>query len=313
MEFNQILSIIQRERKSFSGILILLGITLLAMVIGNVLSAAIMIAIGDITMADLGNLNESLMRSKKGWWALVLGQGVASLFTFGGSAWFYWKVVEGKDLDSLNFSPLKNPSVYPFLFVLQMVFMPLNVWFQQLNKSIPFPNSWTGFETYLQEMEKKLEVLTEYLVSFETFAEFLAAFLVIAIIAGVTEELLFRGLLQRKLYGLFQNPHLAIWVSATIFSLIHFQFYGFLPRLFLGALFGYFFLWSGNIWVPIAAHIFNNGLAVVLYFLANKNLMSKEVAEMEEFPLPVVMVSILLTLVVGFYTRKNLKSQEIIS
>jgi uncharacterized protein len=61
------------------------------------------------------------------------------------------------------------------------------------------------------------------------------------------------------------NVHAAVWLTAIVFSVIHFQFYGFLPRVLLGALLGYLVIWTGSIWASILAHFANNALAFVLY------------------------------------------------
>ncbi len=60
---------------------------------------------------------------------------------------------------------------------------------------------------------------------------------------------------------------MGIWVSAILFSALHMQFYGFFPRMLLGAFFGYLLLWSGSLWLPIIAHFVNNCVAVIFYYL----------------------------------------------
>jgi hypothetical protein len=64
----------------------------------------------------------------------------------------------------------------------------------------------------------------------------------------------------------WRSRHLAVWVTSLIFSLVHFQFYGFLPRLFLGALLGYLFLYTGNLWIPILFHFINNATVLVMNY-----------------------------------------------
>ncbi|MDB4655998.1 CPBP family intramembrane metalloprotease, partial [Flavobacteriales bacterium] len=72
--------------------------------------------------------------------------------------------------------------------------------------------------------------------------------------------------LQSGLQRFWKNPHLAIWVTAVVFSAVHFQFLGFVPRMLMGAAMGYLFFWSGNLWYPIMAHFTNNAMAVVLSY-----------------------------------------------
>jgi uncharacterized protein len=89
----------------------------------------------------------------------------------------------------------------------------------------------------------------------------------VAVIPGIGEEMLFRGTVQQQFARIIKNPHIAIWLSAAFFSAIHFQFEGFLARMILGALLGYLFYWSNNLWIPIIVHFLNNGLQVIGMFV----------------------------------------------
>jgi membrane protease YdiL (CAAX protease family) len=91
--------------------------------------------------------------------------------------------------------------------------------------------------------------------------------LVMALLPAVCEEMMFRGWLQRAL-GQSVDYHTAIWVSAIVFSAIHFQFYGFIPRMLIGAALGYLYYYTGSLWAPIIAHFTNNAAAVVTAFLS---------------------------------------------
>ena len=97
-----------------------------------------------------------------------------------------------------------------------------------------------------------------------------------AILPAVGEELLFRGLLQQKLFSCFKNIHISIWITAFLFSALHLQFFGFFPRFLLGALLGYMFYWSGSLWLPIIAHFTNNALALLMSFFISKNMISTD-------------------------------------
>lgn len=134
-----------------------------------------------------------------------------------------------------------------------------------LNESIPLP-SWTrNFEDQAEDTLKAiLEMNTPWIFIINLF--------LIAILPGIGEELLFRGLIQKHLAGLLKNPIAAIWISALIFSSIHMQFEGFFPRLVLGAILGYLYYWTKNLWVPIIAHAFNNGIQIVLIYSMGMDL-----------------------------------------
>ncbi len=97
---------------------------------------------------------------------------------------------------------------------------------------------------------------------------FLVNLLMIAILPAIGEEFFFRGILQRLFSEWFKNIHVAIFITAFIFSAIHFQFFGFFPRFLLGLYLGYLFYWSGNLWIPIVVHFINNALVVILAYIS---------------------------------------------
>jgi membrane protease YdiL (CAAX protease family) len=90
---------------------------------------------------------------------------------------------------------------------------------------------------------------------------------IIAILPAVGEEFFFRGVLQKILIKLFKSGHVGIWVTAFIFSAIHFQFFGFVPRFILGLIFGYLFFWSGTLWLPVISHFINNAVPVIMAYI----------------------------------------------
>ena len=146
-------------------------------------------------------------------------------------------------------------------------FILFNSLFIYWNMNMEFPEFMRSFEEWALLKEKEMMELTLYLTDFSNVGELFAGILVIGILAGIGEEYLFRGVLQPKLHRYTGNAHAGIWIAAVIFSAIHFQFYGFLPRLMLGALFGYLYYFSGSLVYPIVAHILNNALTVVAVYL----------------------------------------------
>ena len=109
-----------------------------------------------------------------------------------------------------------------------------------------------------------------------TFGSLIVTVLMVGLMTGIGEELTFRGIIQSLVTEKSNNHHIAIWVTAIIFSAIHFQFFGFFPRMLLGAFFGYLMVWSGSIWLPIYAHFLNNSMAVVAAYMLNINLTTDE-------------------------------------
>ena len=117
-------------------------------------------------------------------------------------------------------------------------------------------------------MEEQAATQTEKLLIANTFGALLFNIFIMAVIPGLGEEFFFRGTLQRIISDA-KGAVWAIWVTAFIFSAVHMQFYGFIPRLLLGAFFGYLLVWSGNIWLPIVAHFVYNAITVVFHYLSN--------------------------------------------
>ena len=125
-------------------------------------------------------------------------------------------------------------------------------------------------------MEDMAAQMMELFVNTDSIVQLFINIFVIAIIPGFCEELMFRGWIQRSLIKR-NNPHVAIWVTAIIFSAIHFQFYGFIPRMILGAILGYAYYYTGTLWASIIMHALNNTVAVVMGFLQFNGYISEEI------------------------------------
>lgn len=135
-----------------------------------------------------------------------------------------------------------------------------------LNQQMVLPKAFAGIETWMKLSEEQLAKFTEKLVNVHNLSALTFNIFLIALIPAFGEELFFRGAIQGVLK---QKTHIvfSIWMTAAIFSAIHMQFYGFLPRLLLGAFFGYLLFWSENLWLPVVGHFMNNGVAILFYYL----------------------------------------------
>lgn len=151
--------------------------------------------------------------------------------------------------------------------LLMFAALPFIHWLAEINHLIHFPESMSALEQWLIDKEADAQRLTEVFLSGKTYQDLMINLFMIAIIPAVGEELVFRSVLQPLLGKLFRNIHLGVIVASLVFSLMHFQFFGLLPRFMLGLFLGYFYLWSGSIFVPIIMHFVNNGAAVLIYFL----------------------------------------------
>lgn len=161
----------------------------------------------------------------------------------------------------------RNPSGEYVLFavIVMLVAIPAINLLGELNHAIPFPDSLSSLENYLIDMEKRAEDLTIRMLDVNSVGGLLVNIGLIAIIPAVGEELFFRGIIQQVLQTNLKS-HAAVWITAIIFSTIHFQFFGFIPRMLMGAFLGYLLVWTKNMWVPIIAHFANNATAVLFYY-----------------------------------------------
>jgi len=161
----------------------------------------------------------------------------------------------------------------PLVFILIalciiVVSLPVLNWIGDLNASMKLPQSFSGVEQWMRSSETQADDITKGFLGSVSLSSFLVNMLMIAVLPAIGEEFFFRGIMQRIFHEWFKNIHVAIFVTAFIFSAIHFQFFGFVPRFLLGLYLGYIFYWSGNLWVSIFVHFLNNGLIVIISYLS---------------------------------------------
>ena len=200
--------------------------------------------------------------------------------------------------------PVSLPQIF-YVFVIGLCAMIALSVVVEWNLTIQIPES--DFQQWAQAKEAELKILTEYIINFQSIGQFLVALVVVGVFAAIGEEILFRGLLQNLLASVTGNVHVAIWIAAIVFSAIHLQFYGFFPRVLLGALFGYLYLWSGKLSIAMLAHFFHNGISLVIAFVASQqtegfNITPEQMDQSAPWPL------VLAFLVLGiFATVKFIK------
>ena len=194
-----------------------------------------------------------------------------------------------------------NGLVGSFLII---VSMPLVQFVYYWNKQLPLPEWARAIDVQTNESIKNLLVTD---ASWELFFNIF----VIAIIPAIGEEMVFRGVVQRKLERWFGNPVYAIWVAAVVFSGFHLQIEGFFPRLLLGALLGYLFYWSKSLWIPIIVHFVNNALQIVAMHFFEKDISTIDLEKIDHIPIWGALLSLLLILAIGrFLININQTAQQ---
>ena len=204
---------------------------------------------------------------------MKIGQGISSIFMFVVPPIVYYFITRKEhQMRDLGLRRLSPPWWLILIGVaLMFVSVPLSTRLTTWNESMDFGGIFAKLEEYLKLLEDTAQAATEKLLDVDSIGGLLFNLVVIALIPAIGEELTFRGVLQQSLTRKM-NPHVAIILSAAIFSFIHFQFYGFLPRMFLGILMGYMFYITNSLWTSMLMHFVNNGTAVVLYYLSNKGV-----------------------------------------
>ncbi|WP_372774800.1 lysostaphin resistance A-like protein [Mangrovibacterium sp.] len=181
-----------------------------------------------------------------------------------------------------------------------------------LNQEMTFPNWLSGVEQWMRGMEDQAEMTIEKFIEVQSTGGLMFNLFMIAVIPALGEEFLFRGVIQQIFTKMARNYHVGIWVSAFLFSALHLQFFGFVPRLLLGALFGYFLVYSGSIWVPVAAHFINNTIGVLSLHAARNGQSGLEKVVDPDFSAgisfywPVALVSLLVTIRLVYLMKKRL-------
>ncbi|WP_299758881.1 CPBP family intramembrane glutamic endopeptidase [uncultured Pontibacter sp.] len=254
-----------------------------------------------ISFIELASIATNPADHPQGPGVMLLLQGVLQFFAFIVAPIFLLLSLNYRLGDYLN---QKVPS--PWLLVLLSGFliiaiMPANSVIINWNANMNFPDFMSGFEEWARAQEEQLAELTKLITRFGSVPELLIGLLVFAAIPAVGEELVFRGVAQQQIFRWFGNMHVAIWVTGIIFAAIHVQFFGFLPRAILGALFGYLYFWSGRIIVPIVAHFVNNGFTVFLLYLHQTRTIDADIESTEAMPWYSIALSVLVSAAILYF------------
>ena len=163
--------------------------------------------------------------------------------------------------------------------IVYIVALPAMNWLVDWNEGLHLPQALNNLEKLLHEMEDAAQGVTSDLLTTKTWGGMLLRVLLIGVLTGLGEEIFFRAGMLGSLHFSRVKQHVAVWAVAFIFSAIHMQFFGFVPRLLMGAWFGYLMLWGGEVWTPIIAHSLNNSVVVLFTFLVENKYINGNVIE----------------------------------
>ena len=277
-----------KKTTKFERLFILLALIIIGLILGTVIGLAYVF----ITKSNPQDLN-----------SLRFMQISSQLFTFVFPPIAYAFLVKEKPVNALG---LKNVKILWLLIGTAMIFaiMPLNSILAEWNAGLKLPESLSALEQMIKDMQESASAMIEKFVSVDTIGGLMLNLFMIAGLAALGEELLFRSIIQTSLIKICKNAHVGILIASAIFSFIHLEFYGFVPRLILGMLLGYMFYFSGSIWVPMLMHFLNNGTVVLIYFLNNKGITNIDVDTFGQTSIPVLIVSIVVMIVLFLFSIK---------
>jgi len=231
--------------------------------------------------------------------ASKLIQILGSVGTFIIPAFLFSYLFEG---DLFSYYKFRNPTgMAPMLLVILMMVsvIPFINYMAEINLKMEIPIR--ALDQLLRSLESVAEEMMVAFTATNSIGGLLVNLLMIGVIAAVGEELIFRGLLQRLMCDMVKNVHLAILITALIFSAFHFQFFSFLPRFVLGLVLGYLMYYGQSIWYPILAHFVNNAMGVVYYYFNSRGSaddMLEEIGTSTLIPVAAV-VSLALFIIFG--------------
>ncbi|MCD4710575.1 MAG: CPBP family intramembrane metalloprotease [Bacteroidales bacterium] len=229
-------------------------------------------------------------------------------YLFEGDLFSYYKFRNQTGMAPMLLTVLMMVSVIPFINYMAEINMKMEIPVRALDQ-------------LLRTLESTAEEMMVAFTATNSIAGLLVNLLMIGVIAAVGEELIFRGLLQRLMMDMVKNVHLAIVITALLFSAFHFQFFSFLPRLVLGLILGYLMFYGRSIWYPILAHFVNNAMGVIYYYFNSRGSaddMLEEIGTSTLIPAAAV-ISLALFLIFGAlwysqagrYTTRSPLSDEI--
>lgn len=269
-----------RVKSPWSQLGVFLGLFGAFFFIGSMIMLIVMLAMG-IPVAELGKMDWSQPKLLS---VMKLVQALSSVLMFLLPAFFYSLITfRRRPFYFLGAKRAERSSSYLLAVVAMVVAFPLVVWLGNINQLIPLPQ-------WMIDLEKDATKQMEAFLKAESFKDVVINVVIIALLPAICEEICFRGALQRIVINITRSPWVGIIITSIMFSALHLQFQGFLPRMFLGVLLGAIYWYSGSIWPGVAAHFVNNAVQVVAvsYF-------PEYIAKNPEMPVILAPVSAVLT------------------
>jgi membrane protease YdiL (CAAX protease family) len=282
--------------------------------VGQVLSGWVVSLFDANFLSELDTIKKGASTEKIS--LMKLMQFISSVFTFVLPPIIIARILGKGVLNYLSLNTSPKIVYYGAIILFIFAIMPVMNLIIQLNESVKFPESLRYIETWMRSSEDSNKAMMDLMLTGSGKFNLLVNLVLIAVLPAIGEEFLFRGIIQKNLGEWLKNKHVAIFISAFLFSAIHFQFYGFFPRLLLGMFFGYLVYFSNSLWPAIFAHFMNNALAVIAYYFTRAGSISKDVESFgtKASDIYFVIIGIILAVLLGrilFRKRERIIVSEI--
>jgi len=265
--------------------MLLLGLFLFCLGIATVAQILILFLFAEMeSMQDIASLSD--YNNPKIITGMKIAQGASAIIMFIIPALLFAWISSEKKFKYLKIQNWFSSQSGLAVVLLVFCAMPLINWMGEVNSHLTLPDFLSGLENWMKSSEESLKKLTEAFLKMDNVFDLIVNIIIIALLAAVGEELLFRGAMQNVILEWTKNTHVAVWITAILFSALHMQFFGFLPRMLLGVVLGYLYVWSNSLWLPILFHFLNNGLAVLFSYLVSQKTIPNLPKPLEQAALP---------------------------
>ncbi|HNP49358.1 MAG TPA: CPBP family intramembrane metalloprotease [Bacteroidia bacterium] len=298
----------------YSKFLISVGIILLCAVFSTLVSTLLSSAIYQVNFAELQTLLNNL-EDPRAIAILKLVQTISAIGTFVVPPFLIAYLIDPEPLTFLGVNKMANLRSIVMVVLVVMAAVPVINLLGELNSSMHLPGFLKAVEDWMRDSEDRAAGLTKAFLEMPDATTMLFNLFMVALIPAIGEELLFRGIVQRIFSSWSKNIHVGVWMAAFLFSAMHMQFYGFIPRLLLGAMLGYLFVWSGSLWLSITAHFVNNAAAIIFTFLFQHRVSSIDVDTVgtKEGDVLSVLISLALTISLLYMIYKSESQKRLLS
>jgi len=293
-----------KEKPAWTQLLIFGGITAIITFIATALGFVIVAKLNGFHASALSGLQQDDFAQPQ-YAGIVKGLLVVQFF----GVFFFPSMLFAylADPKPLKFAGLKKPdrSNSIVLTVIIILFSYLMVsWMSALNQKIVQNIFGKAAQAWIEKGESEVNGMLKNILDMHNASDLIESIVLVGLLAAVGEELFFRGILQRIFIQVFKNPWAGILVTAAIFSAVHGQFLGFIPRWVLGIILGSLYWYSGSLWTSIVGHFVFNSVPIILVYYKQSDFTEQKGGPDASLTILGVIGTVIVIALIG-YLRKN--------